>query len=100
MKNKEVMVSVRMPSSLISKLKELSRQEDFIDLSEMVRSIVRVKWSEANKGQLPEAEQLGHKTRNEILKKCLEITQDRLLTELASLQKNLKKKAEQDEPKV
>ncbi|RLG30957.1 hypothetical protein DRN98_06920 [Methanosarcinales archaeon] len=36
-------VSVRMPSSLVQKLKELARKNHFLDVSEEVRSIIKVK---------------------------------------------------------
>jgi Arc/MetJ-type ribon-helix-helix transcriptional regulator len=36
-------VSVRMPSSLVQKLKELSKQNHFLDVSEEVRSIIKIK---------------------------------------------------------
>ena len=35
-------VSVRMPSSLVQKLKELAKQNHFLDVSEEVRSIIKV----------------------------------------------------------
>jgi Arc/MetJ-type ribon-helix-helix transcriptional regulator len=36
-------VSVRMPSSLVQKLKELSKENHFLDVSEELRSIIKVK---------------------------------------------------------
>ena len=39
-------VSVRMPSSLVQKLKELSRENHFLDVSEEIRSIIRIKTRE------------------------------------------------------
>lgn len=36
-------VSVRMPSSLVQKLRELAKQNHFLDVSEEVRSILKVK---------------------------------------------------------
>jgi len=35
-------VSVRMPSSLVQKLRELAKQNHFLDVSEEVRSIIKV----------------------------------------------------------
>jgi metal-responsive CopG/Arc/MetJ family transcriptional regulator len=36
-------ISVRMPSSLVQRLKELSKDNHFLDLSEEVRSIIKFK---------------------------------------------------------
>lgn len=36
-------VSVRMPSSLVQKLRELAKKNHFLDVSEEVRSIIKVK---------------------------------------------------------
>ncbi|MBU1199561.1 MAG: ribbon-helix-helix domain-containing protein [Nanoarchaeota archaeon] len=35
-------VSVRMPSSLVQKLRELAKQNHFLDVSEEVRSIIKI----------------------------------------------------------
>jgi hypothetical protein len=35
-------VSVRMPSSLVQRLKELAKENHFLDVSEEVRSIIKV----------------------------------------------------------
>ncbi|MBN2141928.1 hypothetical protein JW711_01235 [Candidatus Woesearchaeota archaeon] len=39
-------VSVRMPSSLVQTLKSLSKENHFLDVSEEIRSIVRIKTRE------------------------------------------------------
>jgi hypothetical protein len=36
-------VSVRMPSSLVQRLKELSKENHFLDLSEELRSLIKIK---------------------------------------------------------
>ena len=43
----EVLVSVRMPESLFSKLKELAEKEHCLDVSEELRSIIRKEWLKA-----------------------------------------------------
>lgn len=40
---KEMLVSVRIPSSLIKELKTITKKNHFLDLSETIRSIVRHK---------------------------------------------------------
>ena len=39
----EILVSIRMPSSLVKELKQTSQQEHYLDLSEHIRTIVRDK---------------------------------------------------------
>jgi metal-responsive CopG/Arc/MetJ family transcriptional regulator len=41
-------VSIRMTSSMLKELKEITKQEHFMDVSDAVRSIVRSKWLENN----------------------------------------------------
>jgi hypothetical protein len=36
-------VSVRMPSSLVQRLKELSKENHFLDVSEELRSVIKIK---------------------------------------------------------
>lgn len=42
----DTIVSVRMPSSLVQRLKLLSKENHFLDLSEEIRSIVKIKTRE------------------------------------------------------
>lgn len=52
---KDAMISVRIPSSLVQELKELAEENHFLDLSEQIREIIRIKCStqlEQSKSQL------------------------------------------------
>jgi|WetSurMetagenome_2_1015567.scaffolds.fasta_scaffold1539227_2 metal-responsive CopG/Arc/MetJ family transcriptional regulator len=40
---KDIMISVRMPSTLLVELKTLSKQHHYLDVSEAIRSIIRSK---------------------------------------------------------
>lgn len=40
---KDAMISVRMPSNLVSELKELAEENHYLDLSEQIREIIRIK---------------------------------------------------------
>ncbi len=44
-------VSVRMPASLVSELKLLSKEQHYLDTSEAIRSLLRYKWMEHKKPQ-------------------------------------------------
>jgi len=40
----EVLVSVRVPSSLLEELKQIAESQHFLDTSEALRSIIRQRW--------------------------------------------------------
>ncbi|MCF7861917.1 ribbon-helix-helix domain-containing protein [Candidatus Woesearchaeota archaeon] len=39
-------ISIRVPESLVKKLEKLAESEDYMDVSEAVRSILRSKWKD------------------------------------------------------
>jgi len=66
-------VSVRMPSSLVQKLRELAKKNHFLDISEEVRSIIKVKIRKYKlrigetriiKEEKPEPVRIDYKTKN------------------------------------
>lgn len=93
-KDKGVIVSVRIPSTLVKKLKIILEKEDFMDLSEAIRSIIRNKWIIDNKSEKFVIDRSNTKIRNELLQKCMQITQDKMLTELKNLQRNVNNELE------
>ena len=53
-------ISVRMPSSLVSELKDVARKNHYLDVSETIRSVLRQTWLEHNspgKAKLMEVKQ-------------------------------------------
>lgn len=86
----DVMVSVRMPASLLHKLKELSKEQDFLDLSELVRSIAREKWVQHSKPQLFELKKLREDIELQLKKKSMERVQDEVNKELEKIKSKLK----------
>ena len=48
----DVMVSIRMPEGLLLRLRRLAEQEQFMDVSEEVRSIVRKRWMQFTNPEL------------------------------------------------
>lgn len=78
-------VSVRMPSSLVQKLKLLSKENHFMDVSEELRSIIRIKAQEyKEKGNLgmPEPQKTApdfktdNMVREELIKKLKEMIKE------------------------
>lgn len=80
----DVMVSVRMPETLLIELQELVEEHHYLDLSEEIRSIVRKQWMKSTKPELSEMKAL----RSTIEKELHQLTQKRIQEEV---NKELKK---------
>lgn len=79
------MISVRIPSSLIQELKEVSKKDHFLDLSETVRSIIRDNWS---KEKDPSAYQINE-LRKEISDAMQKKNQEELVSELKKIRDSI-----------
>lgn len=65
---KDAMISVRMPLSMIQELKELAQENHYVDLSEQLRDILRVKCNKyisetVDNGQRTQYSETADKTR-------------------------------------
>lgn len=87
----DVMVSVRMPKSLLLELKELAKKHHFLDLSEEIRSIVRNKWMEHTKPELLELKKLRENIEEDIKKKSEEKVREEVRKELEKIRTRLSK---------
>jgi Arc/MetJ-type ribon-helix-helix transcriptional regulator len=67
-------VSIRMPSSLVQELKTLSKEKHFLDVSEQMRSIIRIKTQEYRI-------KTGDKKEERIAKQTTEVKQEALIKE-------------------
>ena len=87
----EIMVSVRMPKSMLLELKDLAKKEHFLDLSEEIRSIVRKRWIQYTNPQLYELKKLRDDIRDEIKIKSIEKVRSEVNRELEKIRASLKK---------
>ena len=87
----DVMVSVRMPKSLASELRLLSKTQHFLDLSEEVRSIIRQKWLAHVSPELFELKKLRENIKDEIKRKSTKKVQEEVAKELEKIKSQLKK---------
>ncbi len=85
------MVSVRMPKSLVSRLKELAKTQHFLDLSEEVRGIIRKKWSFHANPELFEIKKLREGIEREIRQKSVKRIHEEVSKELDKIKSQLKK---------
>ena len=86
----DVLVSVRMPKTLLTKLKQHSVDHDFLDVSEQLRSIVRKEWMKKVQPELREIEQLKGQVLDELKKKEQKEINKRIISELNEIRKELK----------
>jgi len=84
----KLMISVRIPVSLVNELKEVSKKDHFLDLSESVRSIIRQNWFRYRNPQAFEITKL----RKEITEALLSRNQDDILGELRKIKDTIVKK--------
>jgi len=87
----DVLVSVRMPESLLLKLKEFSKKDHFMDVSEEIRSITRKNWFKFTHPELIEIEKLRKDILNEVKKKSEKEITKRVIKELNEIKKEIKK---------
>lgn len=88
---KEVLVSVRMPSSMIHGLRGKADRHHFLDVSEAVRSIVRKNWMRHASPELFELRQLRNQIGTALLEKSRKRLQQEINRELASIRDSLKR---------
>ncbi|MFH1642054.1 MAG: hypothetical protein ABIC04_04090 [Nanoarchaeota archaeon] len=86
----DVLVSVRMPESLLSKLKELAEKEHYMDVSEKIRSITRKNWLKSMYPELAEVARLRKDIMDEIRKKSEKEVTKKVVSELNEIKNQLK----------
>ena len=86
----EVMVSIRMPRSLLQELKDIAQEEHFLDLSELVRSVTRKKWMQHTRPELYELQKLRTGIEAEIKRKGTLQIQRQVNKELEKIKSKLK----------
>ena len=69
---KEVIVSVRMPESMLKELKELAVARHFLDVSEEIRSIIRDKTKEYSQPYQADLKRIADDIAGELNKKTQE----------------------------
>jgi len=87
----DLVVSIRIPNSLLLELKSLSEKNHFLDVSEQVRSIVRKKWLSAVSPDLMALKELKEDIKEEIKKKSKKAITEKVLKELENIKDQLKK---------
>jgi len=86
----DIMATVRMPKTLFLKLKDLSKKKDYLDLSELIRSIVREKYLESTNSGLLQLKKLREDILNEVKSRSMQKVREQVNLELEKISKHLK----------
>ncbi|MBS3130843.1 hypothetical protein J4212_00265 [Candidatus Woesearchaeota archaeon] len=87
----DVLVSIRMPKSLLDELKQLAKEQHFLDLSEQLRSIVRKEWAKAQSPELFQLNKLRQDIEKETRKTSEEKVREQINKELEAIKEQLMK---------
>jgi len=87
----DVIVSIRLPRSLLKELKAKVKEKHFLDVSEEVRSIIREKWIQYTNPNLFELKKLREGIEKEVKRKSKEKVQEQMNKELERIKEQLKK---------
>ena len=85
------MISVRIPLPLVDELKEVSKKDHFLDLSETVRSVIRNNWFKHKEPQAYELKLL----RKEISENVGKKNQDEFIEELRKIKEEIIRKKDE-----
>lgn len=79
------LVSIKIPASLLKELKDLSKKDHFLDVSEAIRSIVRNNWIKEKEN----IQEQVRKLRKEITENINQKKQEEILLELQEIRDNI-----------
>lgn len=88
----EILVSIRIPESLLNKVKKDTEKNHFMDVSENIRSVVRKKWFESLYPELNEIKRLRKDIFEELKKKNEQEISKKIISELDLIKKEIGKK--------
>ena len=88
---KDVMVSIRMPPSLVEELQALAEEEHYLDLSELIRGIARKRWLHHSNPELAQIKELTESIEIELTKATAQKIQKEVSQELQKIRDSLKK---------
>jgi len=86
----DIMVSIRIPESLLLELKAYVEKEHFMDMSEAVRNIVRKKWLYFDQPQLGEIKKIREDIKEGVKKKSEKIVMGKIFEELEKIKEQIK----------
>ncbi len=88
---KDTIISIRIPSSLVTELKELTEKKHFLDLSELIRTVIREKCDEHLEPYKHEVRQMRDTLEESLQTHKESKDKEKLVTELQKIIEELKK---------
>ena len=93
---KDIVMTIRLPSSLFSELKQLPISKSYMDISEEIRSIVRHRWQESSNPELYEIRKLKQEISDILEKKIVKKSHELLIKELDNIKHQVKREVFDD----
>ena len=88
---KNIIVTVKMPGSMVGKLREAAKSGHFIDISEEIRSVVRQKWLLYNDPEIMRMKKLKDSIGYELEKKSEQYARRKILNDLEDIRKKVER---------
>ncbi|MBI4438941.1 hypothetical protein HY640_03355 [Candidatus Woesearchaeota archaeon] len=87
---KDILVTIKIPESLLEELRKTAETDHYMDLSEAIRSIVRRNWAISSEPYLHEVRKLREDITASVQEKSRKIAEQMLIEELKKIRKELK----------
>jgi metal-responsive CopG/Arc/MetJ family transcriptional regulator len=88
---KDIVVSVRLPKSLVQELKILAKENHYLDLSEQIRTVIRKKCEEYTAPYKHEVQKMRDQLEKNLSENKESKDKEKLLEELQKIVMELKK---------
>ena len=93
----DVLLTIRLPVSLVEELKALVRKHHYMDTSEAIRSVLRQKWKQDSDPlayEVYEVRQLRASIEEELKRSIVRKSEQRLIDELKSIRNKMREELE------
>lgn len=90
----DVLVTVRLPASLVEELKLLGQKHHYMDTSETIRSVLRRKWEQYSDPLAYEVRQLRASIEEELKRGIARKSEQRIVDELKKVRDKIREELE------
>lgn len=90
----DVLVTVRLPASLVEELKLLVQKHHYMDTSEAIRGVLRRKWEQSSDPLAHEVRQLRASIEGELKRGIARKSEQRLVDELEKVREKIREELE------
>lgn len=86
----DVMVSVRLPSSLLEELNSIVKKQHYLDASEAIRGILRQKFEEQSDPLKHELAQIRLSIQSELKRSIAKKSEERIIEEMKKIREKIR----------